>query len=48
LFARICECGRFTEHDAVAVVKETLNAIAYLHDKQIVHRGNLSLFFILN
>jgi calcium/calmodulin-dependent protein kinase I len=39
LFERICECGRFTERDAVEVVKETLEAVAYLHDNQIVHRG---------
>ena len=47
LFARICECGRFTERDAVNVVRETLEAIAYLHDKQIVHRG-FSLIVLVN
>jgi len=46
LFERICECGRFTELDAVEVVKETLEAVAYLHDRQIVHRGSFfALFF---
>jgi calcium/calmodulin-dependent protein kinase I len=39
LFERICDYGRFTEHDAVSVVKETLEAVAYLHDMEIVHRG---------
>jgi calcium/calmodulin-dependent protein kinase I len=38
LFERICDCGRFTERDAVNVVKETLEAVAYLHDMDIVHR----------
>ena len=39
LFERICEYGRFTERDAVSVVKETLEAVAYLHGMEIVHRG---------
>jgi calcium/calmodulin-dependent protein kinase I len=39
LFERICDQGRFTERDAVFVVKETLEAVAYLHDMEIVHRG---------
>jgi calcium/calmodulin-dependent protein kinase I len=39
LFERICDYGRFTERDAVFVVKEILEALAYLHNKQIVHRG---------
>jgi len=38
LFERICDQGRFTERDAVFVVKETLEAVAYLHDMEIVHR----------
>ena len=40
LFERICDYGRFTEHDAVFVVKDTLEAVAYLHDMRIVHRGS--------
>ena len=39
LFERICDYGRFTERDAVFVVKEILAAVAYLHDIEIVHRG---------
>lgn len=43
LFERICDYGRFTERDAVNVVKETLEAVAYLHDMEIVHRGITSI-----
>lgn len=43
LFERICDYGRFTERDAVNVVKETLDAVAYLHDMEIVHRGRLPM-----
>ena len=38
LFDRICDQGRFTEHDAVAVVRSTLHGVAYLHKHNIVHR----------
>lgn len=38
LFDRIVQQGRFTEHDASLVVVQILEAIVYLHDKQIVHR----------
>ncbi|CAK9439680.1 uncharacterized protein LODBEIA_P37800 [Lodderomyces beijingensis] len=38
LFDRIIERGRFTEHDASLVVIQMLEALAYLHSKNIVHR----------
>ncbi|KAG8891327.1 hypothetical protein FRB99_003668, partial [Tulasnella sp. 403] len=38
LFARISEQGRFTEKNAVAVVKSILNGVQYLHAHDIVHR----------
>lgn len=38
LFDRIVQRGRFTEHDASLVILEMLEAIQYLHHKDIVHR----------
>lgn len=38
LFERIVQQGRFTEHDALMVIVQMLEAIDYLHDQDIVHR----------
>ncbi|KAM9929773.1 hypothetical protein OXX59_000973 [Metschnikowia pulcherrima] len=38
LFDRIVQEGRFTEHDASLVIVQILEAIDYLHNKDIVHR----------
>ncbi|GEQ67662.1 hypothetical protein JCM33374_g1327 [Metschnikowia sp. JCM 33374] len=38
LFDRIVQQGRFTEHDASLVIVQMLEAIEYLHNKNIVHR----------
>ncbi len=38
LFDRICEKGYYYENDAANIVQIILDAVAYLHDRNIVHR----------
>jgi serine/threonine protein kinase len=39
LFDRICEKGRFTEKDAAETIRQVLEAVNYLHERNVVHRG---------
>jgi calcium/calmodulin-dependent protein kinase I len=39
LFDRICERGRFTEKDASQTIRQVLEAVDYLHNNNVVHRG---------
>lgn len=39
LFDRICDKGKFTEKDAAECIKQVLDAVNYLHQEDIVHRG---------
>ena len=39
LFDRICEKGKFTEKDAAETIRQVLDAVAYLHQNNVVHRG---------
>lgn len=39
LFDRICEKGRFTEKDAARTIRQVFEAVSYLHDRNVVHRG---------
>lgn len=41
LFDRICEYGKFTEKDASQTIRQVLDAVDYLHKRNIVHRGML-------
>ncbi|KAJ3320842.1 hypothetical protein HDU76_000216 [Blyttiomyces sp. JEL0837] len=38
LFDQICEKGSFYEDDAAEIIKTVVDAVAYLHDQNIVHR----------
>ncbi|KAI0848955.1 calcium/calmodulin-dependent protein kinase 1 [Daldinia vernicosa] len=38
LFDRICEQGKFTEKDASQTIRQVLDAVSYLHDRNVVHR----------
>lgn len=39
LFDRICHKGSYTEQDAATIVKTVCDAVAYLHEQGVVHRG---------
>jgi calcium/calmodulin-dependent protein kinase I len=42
LFDRICEKGKFTEKDAAETIRQVLDAVNYLHQNNVVHRGTFS------
>lgn len=47
LFERLFERGKFTEKDAVKIVKSILKGLEYLHKHHIVHRGRILLLWLL-
>jgi len=46
LFDRICEKGKFTEKDAAETIRQVLEAVNYLHQNNVVHRGKACLLSI--
>jgi serine/threonine protein kinase len=43
LFQKIVETGYFSEHKAARILKQIIEAIAYLHSHDVIHRGNAYL-----
>ena len=41
LFDRICEKGKFTEKDAAETIRQVMEAVNYLHQNNVVHRGRV-------
>ena len=39
LFDRISQQGRFTEKDASQTIRQVMEAVDYLHQNNVVHRG---------
>ena len=48
LFDRIVAKGSYTERDASKVLRQILEAIDYMHDKDIVHRDLKVIFNFFN
>ena len=46
LFDRICDKGKFTEKDASQTIRQVLEAVDYLHQRNIVHRGKEKAAFL--
>lgn len=39
LNSRICQKGSYFERNAINIVRNIIEAVKYLHDKEIVHRS---------
>lgn len=39
LFDRLFERGKFTERDAITMIRSVLKGLEYLHARNVVHRG---------
>lgn len=47
MFDWILDQGNYTERDASNVIRQVLEAVAYLHSLNIVHRNLKVIFFLL-
>ncbi|KAJ6171311.1 Calcium/calmodulin-dependent protein kinase [Penicillium chermesinum] len=48
LFDRICDYGKFTEKDASQTIRQVLDAVDYLHKRNIVHRADFGIAKMLD
>lgn len=46
LFERLFERGKFSEKDAVIIIRSILQGLEYLHSHNIIHRGLLLGFML--
>lgn len=46
LFERLFERGKFSEKDAVVIIRSILQGLEYLHSHNIIHRGLLLDFML--
>lgn len=48
LFQKIVETGYFSEHKAARILKQIIEAIAYLHSHDVIHRGTHTLSIVVS
>lgn len=47
LFDRLFERGKFTERDAITMIRSVLKGLEYLHARNVVHRGTCCSLYLI-